>query len=98
MSEYISTEQREAYHRIKKVRVWVKGQFTIPADMRVRLGIVENTILEVFQVGKAIVVTPEKLIVKELAGAVSNELVQKEIDLKELLSELREGSHDYETE
>ena len=98
MSENISVEQRKSYSGIKKVRVWGKGQFTIPADMRVRLGINEDTILEVFQVGKAIVATPEKLTVKELAGAVRKEIGQKEIDIKELLSELREGSHDYETE
>ena len=98
MSEYISVEQRKIYPSIKKVRVWGKGQFTIPADMRTQMGIVEDTILEVFQVGKAIVVTPEKLTVKELAGVVRKEIVQKEIDIKELLSELREGSHDYETD
>ena len=54
----------------KKVRVWGKGQFTIPADIRNRLGIGEDTYLEVFQVGKAIIATPEKIIIKELSNIV----------------------------
>ena len=81
MSENISVEQHKSYSGIKKVCVGGKGQFTIPADMRVRLGIGEDTILEVFQVGKAIVATPEKLTVKEHARTVRKEIAQKDIDI-----------------
>lgn len=86
------------YPMVKKVRVWGKGQFTIPADIRERLGIGEDTILEVFQVGKAIVATPETMTVKEFAASVREEMAKSGIDLKQLLAELREGSHDYETD
>jgi len=82
----------------KKVRVWGKGQFTIPADMRKRLGIKENTILEVFQAGNAIIVTPENMLVRELASSVYEEIENEGININELLEELREGSHEYETE
>ncbi len=60
---------------VKKVRVWSKGQFTIPADIRESLGIREDTILEVFQVGRAVVVTPERVLVRELASSVREERV-----------------------
>jgi AbrB family looped-hinge helix DNA binding protein len=83
---------------IKKVRVWGKGQFTIPAEMRERLGIKEDTILEVFQAGRAIVATPEKMLVKELAATVRKEMEKSGVDLKQLLAELREGTHEYETD
>lgn len=82
----------------RKVRVWSKGQFTIPVEMREKLDIKENTILEVFQAGKAIVATPEKMFVKEIAASVNEEIERKGITVKELLRELREGSHEYETD
>ncbi|NHM26957.1 MULTISPECIES: AbrB/MazE/SpoVT family DNA-binding domain-containing protein [Desulfofundulus] len=96
MSERIATKR--SYPVVKKVRVWGKGQFTIPSEMRERLGINENTILEVFQAGKAIVATPEKITVKELAASVRKEMARNGIDLEKLLAELREGSHEYKTD
>ncbi|HOV79185.1 MAG TPA: AbrB/MazE/SpoVT family DNA-binding domain-containing protein [Bacillota bacterium] len=90
--------RRPKYSSIKKVRVWGKGQFTIPAEIRDRLGIGEDTFLEVFHAGKAIIATPEKLNVKELAGSVQKEINQKGINIEELLTELREGAHEYESD
>ncbi len=76
---------------IKKVRVWGKGQFTIPSELRDQLGIEEDTILEVFPVGKALMVTPETLTVKELASAVRKEMRRSNIQPEQLMAELREG-------
>jgi AbrB family looped-hinge helix DNA binding protein len=81
---------------IKKVRLRGKGQFTIPSEIRDRLGIEEDTILEVFPVGNAFIATPKKLTVKELAAAVRKDMNRNHIDIHELLSELREGVHEYE--
>jgi len=82
----------------KKVRVWGKGQLTIPVEIREKLNIKENSYLEVFQIGKAIVVTPERLIVKELADSFQKEMLKENVDLEHLLRDLREGSHEHETE
>ncbi|RJX23498.1 MAG: AbrB/MazE/SpoVT family DNA-binding domain-containing protein [Dethiobacter sp.] len=98
MSEKKLVRRRVNPSIIKKVRVWSKGQFTIPADMRESLGIKEDMILEVFQAGRAIVATPEKMLLKELASSVREEMEKSEIDLKGLLDGLREGSHEYETD
>lgn len=84
--------------KTKKVRVWSKGQLTIPADIRENLGIKENTMLEVFQAGRAIVITPEKMLVEELASFVREEIEKNDMDLKELLNGLRAGNHKYETD
>jgi len=84
--------------KVKKVRVWGKGQLTIPAEIRERLEIKEDSYLEVFQIGRAIIATPEKLVIKELADSVQKEMNKNGIDLKGLLQELREGNHEYETE
>ena len=94
----IPAGKQTRYRGIKKVRVWGKGQFTIPAEIRERLDISEDTILEVFQAGKALIATPEKLAVKELADAVQKDMSRKEINIDELLTELREGTHKYETD
>ncbi|AGL01882.1 AbrB/MazE/SpoVT family DNA-binding domain-containing protein [Desulfoscipio gibsoniae] len=82
----------------KKVRVWGKGQLTIPVEIRERLGIKEDSYLEVFQIGKAIVAIPERLLIKELADNFQKEMFNDDIDLEKLLLELREGNHAYETE
>lgn len=97
MPENITSRYLEK-QKTKKVRVWGKGQFTIPAEIRERLDIREDSYLEVFQVGRAIVLTPERLVVKELADSFQKEMNNNGIDLEQLLQELREGSHEYETD
>lgn len=84
-----------AVYRPKKVRVWGKGQFTIPAELRERMGIKEDTVLEVYQAGNAIIATPENITVKGLAESVEREISEKGFELEDLLAELREGNHEY---
>jgi AbrB family looped-hinge helix DNA binding protein len=93
-----TTANRYEFPRSRKVRVWGKGQFTIPAEIRKQLGIKEDSYLEVFQAGRAIIATPERLAVEELAESVQKEMAGGGVDLQCLLRELREGKHEYETE
>ena len=97
MSE-ISNSKVACSSKTSKVRVWSKGQFTIPAEIRKKLNINENTILEVFQAGNAIIATPEKTKVNELATLVKESSEKEGLNLENLLDELREGSHEYETD
>ena len=82
----------------KKVRVWGKGQFTIPVEIRERLQIHEGTILDVIRVGRSIVVTPERSRVREITDVFEKGMADAGISLSELLSDLREGKHDYEAD
>lgn len=82
----------------RKVRVREKGQFTIPVEFRNRIGIGDDTVMEVYQVGKAIIVTPAELSVRELARQVEEEMEKTQYSLKDLLFELREGTHAYREE
>lgn len=82
----------------KKVRVWGKGQLTIPSGMREELGIDEDTILDIHQVGNSLIITREKSLVSELASEFSAALSEAKLDLDHLLSELRENSHEYEAD
>jgi len=70
--------------KVKKVRVWGKGQLTIPAEIRNALGIDENSYLEIFRAGNAIIATPEKIMVKELADSVRREMNKNDINLEHL--------------
>ncbi|WP_003545684.1 AbrB/MazE/SpoVT family DNA-binding domain-containing protein [Desulfotomaculum nigrificans] len=82
-------------YRPKKVRVRNKGQFTIPVEFREKMGIREDTVLDVYSFGKVIIATPEKPVVKELAAAVREGMKEYKVNLDELLAELREGRHEY---
>jgi len=75
-----------------------RGQFTIPAEIRQSLGIKEDSILQVLGVGRAMVVIPEETMVNELARQVEYAMKKENMNLEELLSSLREGSHEYETD
>jgi AbrB family looped-hinge helix DNA binding protein len=92
------SENKVAYQVSKKVRVWDKGQFTIPAIFRENLDINQGDILNVTQVGHAIVAIPDKLKTGEMASAVQEGLRREGIDLKQLMAELREGQHEYEAD
>jgi len=96
MSEYDVSQA--GISKPNKVRVWSKGQFTIPASIRNKLSIKEDTILEVYQIGNAIVAFPEKSAVNELVSYVQENLSQSKTDINELLKDLREGRHEYETD
>lgn len=85
-------------YRPKKVRVRSKGQFTIPFEFREKIGIREDTVLDVYNFGKVIIATPEKPVVKELAAAVREEMEEYKVNLDDLLAELREGRHEYSKE
>lgn len=82
----------------KKVRVWGKGQLTIPAGMRETLDINEDTILDIHQVGNSLIITREKSLVSELTSEFNAALSEAKLDLDDLLSELRENSHEYEAD
>ncbi|MEW5954424.1 MAG: AbrB/MazE/SpoVT family DNA-binding domain-containing protein [Bacillota bacterium] len=88
----------KAGYRPKKVRLRSKGQFTIPFEYREKVGIGEDAVLDVYQIGKVIIISPDKLNVKELAMEVSAGMKEQGISLNELLAELREGSHEYQQE
>ncbi|MEW5786192.1 MAG: AbrB/MazE/SpoVT family DNA-binding domain-containing protein [Bacillota bacterium] len=92
-------ENQYTLHSIpKKVRVWGRGQFTIPAEIREKLNISDGTILSVLQIGKALLAVPETPKVIELAREVKHKLATGDLGVKELLTELREGRHAYKTE
>lgn len=75
----------------KKVRVWNKGQITIPKSIRENLNIEDDTILNLIQIGNAIFITPRELKLSGLAREF-REIIKKEgLSEKELMKALKEA-------
>ncbi len=71
------------------VRVRSRGQLTIPQDMREALGLDESTGLNVFRIGKVLILSPKRLQRASLAKEVEREMRRQGLTLKDLISDLR---------
>jgi AbrB family looped-hinge helix DNA binding protein len=73
----------------KSVKLWGRGQLTIPKEVREALKIDEAAQLNVFVVGKCLVLTQKKLTRGSLAKDVEKSMVKKGLSLKGLLDDLK---------
>ena len=73
----------------KLVRVRSRGQLTIPQDMREALSLDESTGLNIFRVGKVLILSPKRLQRASLAKEVEREMKRQGLTLKDLISDLR---------
>lgn len=73
----------------KLVRVRSRGQLTIPQNMREALSLDENTGLNIFRVGKVLIMSPKRLQRASLAKEVEREMKRQGLTLKDLISDLR---------
>jgi bifunctional DNA-binding transcriptional regulator/antitoxin component of YhaV-PrlF toxin-antitoxin module len=73
----------------KLVRVRSRGQLTIPQDMREALSLDEDTGLNIFRVGKVLIMSPKRLQRASLAKEVEREMKRRGLTLKDLISDLR---------
>ena len=71
------------------VRVRSRGQLTIPQDMREALSLDESTGLNIFRVGKVLILSPKRLQRASLAKEVEREMKRQKLTLKDLISDLR---------
>jgi len=81
-----------------QARIWGRGQITIPARLRRELQLDNEQVLEVFRVGKNLVLTPKKLLGDTLAHQVEKEMKKEGITLENLLSDLRKERARYRQE
>ena len=73
----------------KLVRVRSRGQLIIPQDMREALSLDESTGLNIFRVGKVLILSPKRLQRASLAKEVEREMKRQGLTLKDLISDLR---------
>ena len=82
----------------KSVKLWGSGQLTIPKDMREALHLGKETRLNVFAVGRCLVMTPKTLLRRSLAKKAQKEIRAKKLSLKALLSDLKAERRSYRKE
>ena len=73
----------------KLVRVRSRGQLTIPQEMREALSLDEDTGLNIFRVGKVLIMSPKRLQRASLAKEVEREMKRRGLTLKDLILDLR---------
>ena len=77
------------------VRVRSRGQLTIPQDLREVLGLDEETGLNVFRVGRVLLMTPKRLQRGALASDVEREMKREGVTLEDLLKDLKDQRKRY---
>lgn len=95
MSEYDSSPKEEA---VPTVKVWGRGQLTIPASMRKELHLEEDASLTVVKVGDVLLLTPHKLIGDTIAKKAARGMKQAGLKLDDLLADLKKQRERYNRE
>jgi bifunctional DNA-binding transcriptional regulator/antitoxin component of YhaV-PrlF toxin-antitoxin module len=71
------------------VRIRSRGQLTLPQDLREALNLDEESGLNVFRVGKVLLMTPKRLQRTSLASEVEREMKREGLTLEDLLKDLK---------
>lgn len=82
----------------KSVKLWGSGQLTIPKDMREALHLSKETKLNVFAVGRCLVMTPKPLMRRALSQKVQKHMREKKVSLNDLLKDLKAERRRYAKE
>jgi AbrB family looped-hinge helix DNA binding protein len=80
------------------VKVWGRGQLTIPASLRKELHLDEEAALNVVKVGEALILTPKKLLGDALAKKAQKEMEKADLSLEDLLEDLEKQRERYNRE
>ena len=73
----------------RSARVRIRGQVTIPRDIREEMNLDEDATVNIFRVGKALLMTPKRLQRSLLAKKVEREMKRQGLSLEDLLADLR---------
>jgi AbrB family looped-hinge helix DNA binding protein len=73
----------------RSARVRIRGQITIPQDIREEMNLDEQATVNIFRVGKVLLMTPKRLQRASLAKKVGRELKREGMTLEDLLTDLK---------
>ena len=82
----------------KAVKLWGRGQLTIPKEVRQALKLDQEDHLSVFVVGRCLVLTPKRLLGPALAKEVARSMKAKGLSLEDLLRDLKAERQRYNQE
>ena len=75
---------------VETIKVWERGQVTIPTKIRNKLGIETNAILQVKIVPEGILLSPERYTLRDIQRIFETERKKRGITIKEMLDQLDE--------
>ncbi|MGH7166607.1 MAG: AbrB/MazE/SpoVT family DNA-binding domain-containing protein [Nitrospiraceae bacterium] len=80
------------------VKVWGRGQLTIPASIRKELNLEEETTLTIVKVGDVLLLTPRKLLGDAVAKKAARAMKKAGLRLDDLLADLKKQRERYNAE
>ncbi len=79
----------------KVVKMWGRGQLTIPKDIRRAMKLDDESQLSVFVVGRCLVLTPKPLMRSALAKQAEAAMKSEKLSLDDVLETLKEERRRY---
>ncbi len=73
----------------RSAKVRIRGQITIPQDIREEMNLDEQATVYIFRVGKVLLMTPKRLQRASLAKSMEREMKREGLSLEDLLADLR---------
>ncbi|MFQ5808520.1 MAG: AbrB/MazE/SpoVT family DNA-binding domain-containing protein [Armatimonadota bacterium] len=75
---------------VGKVKLWKRGQMTLPVKLRKKLGMDGEAILSVYEMGRCIVLTPDEPVLDRLSEEVQDLMDREGVTLEDMLAALAE--------
>lgn len=82
----------------KAIKVWRRGQLTIPKELREALHLEGESHLSAFVVGRCLVLTPKRLLGPALARDIQRSMKAQGLTLNDLLNDLKKQRRRYNRE
>lgn len=82
----------------KAIKVWRRGQLTIPKELRQALHLEGDSQLSAFVVGSCLVLTPKRLLRRPLAREIERSMKAQGLTLDDLLNDLKKQRRRYNRE
>lgn len=75
-------------NEVEKIKVWERGQITLPKDLREELEIKENDILYVEKLGRGLFLRPTESVISKIQKKGEELMRQKGLTVEDLIEDL----------
>src|SRR5262245_39339729 len=94
MSESMTFGARAMTTELKLVRVQEKGQLTLPAETRRRIGLEEGDLVAIVETPEGVLITPQKVVATWALDRIGEVLREQGLTLEELIASGRDQRDD----